>query len=178
MDDKKTELTPAQAGTSKWSLPTIFAVTLAAFALGFAAPSLQGAQAVADDAEVIVYKTAYCGCCKKWLEQLEATGLSVRAINVDSTAPVQSEVGVPRELRSCHTAKVGDYWVEGHVPPDLVVELLKNKPDNIAGLSVPGMPIGSPGMEGPNPQRYEILHVTTDGKIEVHAVRDGKATAP
>lgn len=172
----KPELT--SKGSILRQISTCAFAVLVAFSLGFAAASLPGAQAVADDAEIVVYKTPYCGCCKKWLAQLEATGLSVRAIDVDSTAPVQSEVGVPRELRSCHTAKVGDYWVEGHVPPDLVVELLKNKPENIAGLSVPGMPIGSPGMEGANPQRYEVLHVTTDGKIEVHAVRDGKATAP
>lgn len=173
-----TKSAPATQRPALRHLGLIVFAALAAFGLGFAAASLPGAQAVADTAEVVVYKTPYCGCCKKWLAQLEATGLAVRAVDVDSTAPVQSEVGVPRGLRSCHTAKVGDYWVEGHVPPDLVVQLLQNKPDNIAGLSVPGMPIGSPGMEGPNPQRYEVLRVTRDGKIEVHAVRNGKASAP
>lgn len=154
------------------------AAAMAAFLVGFAAASLPGSQAVADSAEAVVYKTPYCGCCVKWVRQLEAAGVSVRTVDVDSTAPVQAEVGVPRNLRSCHTVKVGNYWVEGHVPPDLVVELLHEQPANIAGLTVPGMPIGSPGMEGRNPQRYEVLRVTTEGKVEVHAVRDGKAVAP
>jgi len=178
MNDLNTALTTKQSNKPGWRAPSILAAALLAFAVGFATASLPGSQAVAESAEVVVYKTPWCGCCTKWVEQLEATGLSVVAVDVDSTAPVQSEVGVPRQLRSCHTAKVGDYWVEGHVPPDLVVDLLKNKPDNIAGISVPGMPIGSPGMEGPNPARYQVLHVTKDGKIEVHAVRDGKSVAP
>ncbi len=158
--------------------PVLAAATVAAFLLGFVAASLPGSQAVAESAEVVVYKTPYCGCCRKWVEQLEATGLAVRTVDVDSTAEVQADVGVPRNLRSCHTAKIGDYWVEGHVPPDLVVELVRDKPANIAGLTVPGMPIGSPGMEGRNPERYQVLRVTTEGKVEVHAVRDGKAVAP
>jgi hypothetical protein len=167
---------PARSASQRLTL--IVLATMLAFGLGFAAASLPGSQAVAETAEIVVYKTPYCGCCKKWVEQLEASGLQVRTVDVNSTAAVQSEVGVPRELRSCHTAKVGDYWVEGHVPPDLVADLLKNKPDNIAGLSVPGMPIGSPGMEGPNPERYQVLSVAKDGKVEVHAVRDGKTVAP
>lgn len=167
-----------QQAASLRKIPALAVATLLAFLLGFAAASLPDARAVASDAEILVYKTPYCGCCRLWVAQLEAEGLPVRTVDLDSTAPIQSEVGVPRALRSCHTARVGDYWVEGHVPPDLVVDLLETRPDNIAGLSVPGMPIGSPGMEGPNPQRYEVLRVTREGKIEVHAVRDGKASAP
>jgi hypothetical protein len=178
MNNRQQPSGTARPAAPKWRIPFIFAAALVAFALGFTAAPLPGSQAVADDVDVVVYKSAYCGCCKKWLEQLQASGLSVRAVDVDSTAPVQSEVGVPRALRSCHTARVGDYWVEGHVPPDLVADLLKNKPTGIAGLSVPGMPIGSPGMEGPNPQRYDVLRVTTEGKVEVHAVRAGKTTPP
>jgi len=167
-----------QQATAIRKIPAFAGATVLAFLLGFAAASLPGARAVAGDAEILVYKTPYCGCCRLWVAQLEAAGLPVRTVDLDSTAPVQSEVGVPRALRSCHTARVGDYWVEGHVPPDLVVELVENKPQGIAGLTVPGMPIGSPGMEGPNPQRYEVLRVTTEGKIEVHAVRDGNASPP
>lgn len=178
MNSSQTQSGNERPAATRSRTPFIFAAALAAFAIGFAAASLPGSQAVADDVDVVVYKSAYCGCCKLWLEQLEASGLSVRAIDVDSTVPVQAEVGVPGALRSCHTAKVGDYWVEGHVPPDLVADLLKNKPAGIAGLSVPGMPIGSPGMEGPNPQRYEVLRVTTEGKVEVHAMRTGQATPP
>lgn len=132
----------------------------------------------ADEAQVVVYKTPYCGCCKLWIEQVEDAGLTVQAIDVDSTAGVQSEVGVPRMLRSCHTAKVGDYWVEGHVPPDLVAMLLEEQPDDVRGLSVPGMPMGSPGMEGPNPVTYKVIAMDAEGNMRIYAERQGRATPP
>lgn len=129
-------------------------------------------------ADLVVYKTPWCGCCKKWIEQVEAAGITVEAIDVESTAAAQSEAGVPRNMRSCHTGRFGDYFVEGHVPPDLVVDLLREQPDGVRGLTVPGMPIGSAGMEGPNPDRYQVLRIMTDGSVEVHAVRDGKTHPP
>lgn len=159
--------------------PKLTIATLLAFLLGFASASPPANDAVAAvETEIVVYKTPYCGCCRLWVEQLEATGLPVRTIDLDSTAAIQSEVGVPLGLRSCHTAKIGKYWVEGHVPPDLVADLVENEPTGIAGLTVPGMPIGSPGMEGPNARTYEVLRVTTEGKVEVHAVREGRTTPP
>ncbi len=129
-------------------------------------------------ADVVVYKTPYCGCCSDWVAQLERDGLTVTAIDVDSTAPVRDELGVPARLGSCHTAKVGDYWVEGHVPIDLVRQLVEERPAGIRGLAVPGMPIGSPGMEGPNPERYAVLALDDDGSVRVYAERDGAAQPP
>lgn len=160
---------------SRKSIALLLTGMLFAAAAGFA---LAGAGDSEDAASVVVYKTPYCGCCVKWIEQLEDAGIEVRSINVNSTATVQAEVGVPDMLRSCHTAKVGDYWVEGHVPVDLVAMLLEEKPDGVRGLSVPGMPIGSPGMEGRNPERYKVIAVDGDGTMRIFAERQGRSTPP
>ncbi|ANO52895.1 DUF411 domain-containing protein [Woeseia oceani] len=151
------------------------------FAPVVSACSEPGPQSMADtgaDAEIVVYKTPYCGCCHKWVEQLERDGLAVDAVNVQSTASIQTELGVPTSMRSCHTAKVGDYWVEGHVPPDLVEKLLEDKPEGIRGLAVPGMPVGSPGMEGPGAEPYDVMQVHADGSASVYARREGREFAP
>lgn len=156
--------------------------TLLAIVAGTAFAAVAGysvADNHADSArELVVYKTPWCGCCVKWIEQLEAEGVAVKAIDVESTSGAQADAGVPRGMGSCHTGRFGKYWVEGHVPPDLVAELLREQPDDIVGLSVPGMPRGSAGMEGPNPERYNVYRVMTDGTVEVHAVRDGNARPP
>lgn len=81
---------------------------------------------------------------------------------------------MPQELSSCHTATVGDYWVEGHVPADLIKRLVSGQPPDIRGVAVPGMPIGSPGMEGPNPVEYEVLAYDKDGQTHVYAARQGQ----
>lgn len=126
---------------------------------------------------VTVYKTATCGCCGKWVEHLQQSGLDVDMIVVDETSSIRSSLGVPSHLASCHTAKVGDYWVEGHVPADLVQRLLDEKPANIKGIAVPGMPQGSPGMESPKPVSYQVLSVDGDGEVGVYATRDGQVMA-
>lgn len=109
-----------------------------------------------------VYLTPTCGCCGKWVEHLTAAGFKVTrevTTNLDGVAERQR---VPEQLRTCHTAVLGSYLVEGHVPADVVQKLLKEKP-KIAGIAVPGMPIGSPGMEGPNPRPYSVIAFTADG---------------
>lgn len=126
-----------------------------------------------EEADVVVYKRPNCNCCNLWVEHLRDNGLSVSVIGVDSTEAIQARLGVPKELAACHTAQAGDYWVEGHVPADLVVQLLAKKPDNIRGLAVPGMPVGSPGMEGPNPVSYSVMSVDAAGNTRVHARREG-----
>lgn len=130
------------------------------------------------EADIVVYKTPMCECCNKWVAHLRDSGFDVATVNVSSTRPQQSEVGVPADLRSCHTAKVGDYWVEGHVPADLIQKLLRDKPENIKGLSAPGMPLGSPGMEDPNPVEYDVVALHTDGSVTVYATRQGQRPAP
>lgn len=123
---------------------------------------------------VTVYKTQSCGCCLKWVDHLKANGFSVDVVNVTSTAPARGRLGVPPALLSCHTGTINGYWVEGHVPADLVRQLITENPDDIQGISVPGMPMGSPGMEGPNPQTYDVVALHADGTTSVYATRQGK----
>ncbi len=87
-----------------------------------------------------------------------------------NVTPVKNEMGVPRQLRSCHTARVGGYVVEGHVPADVVKKLLEEKPD-VAGVAVPGMPMGSPGMEGFRKDPYDIIAFSKSGKSSIYASR-------
>jgi hypothetical protein len=112
--------------------------------------------------EVHVYKSPTCGCCEKWIEHLRGSGFRVRATDVPDVTPIKLENGVAPALSACHTAFVGGYVVEGHVPAADVHRLLAERPD-VAGLAVPGMPIGSPGMEGPNPEPYEVLSFGAQG---------------
>lgn len=126
----------------------------------------QGLQA----ADVVVYKSPTCGCCGKWVDHMQAAGITVDVQNRRDLRPIKAELGVPSRLQSCHTAKVGDYLVEGHVPADLVQRLLDEKPD-IKGLAVPGMPMGSPGMEGPYKDEYDVLAIGKDGRTKVYARR-------
>lgn len=126
---------------------------------------------------VTVYKTEACGCCLKWVDHLEANDFAVEVVNVASTAPTREKFGVPPQLLSCHTGTIDGYWVEGHVPADLVKQLITDKPGDIRGISAPGMPAGSPGMEGPNPVTYDIVAYHADGTTSVYARRQGQETA-
>lgn len=93
-----------------------------------------------------VYHDPQCGCCGKWVEHMQANGFEVETVPTGDMNRIKRELGVPRDLPSCHTARVGDYIIEGHVPAEDVLRLLSEQPD-ARGLSVPGMPLGSPGME-------------------------------
>lgn len=117
---------------------------------------------------VTVYKSPYCGCCQLWIEYLQKNGFQVTAKNMDDTAPVRASLGMPVKLGSCHTAVVGGYVIEGHVPAADIHRLLKEKPKAV-GLAVPGMPLGSPGMESARPQPYDTLLVMKDGSTKVWA---------
>ena len=122
----------------------------------------------ADPGTIVVYKTPTCGCCGKWIEHLEANGFAVEAIDVENVGQIKKKNGVPAELASCHTALVDGYVIEGHVPAEDVKRLLEERPE-IAGLAVPAMPIGSPGMEGPNPEAYEVIAFTEEGSAHTYA---------
>jgi hypothetical protein len=106
------------------------------------------------------------------VDHLQANGFTVdqRAVSETQLQAVKTQHGVPRSLFSCHTALIGDYVIEGHVPADLIVRLLHEKPA-VQGLAVPGMPQGSPGMEGPNPEPYKIFTFDRQGNIRVYAQR-------
>ena len=115
-----------------------------------------------------VYKSPTCGCCKLWVEHMEKSGFKVSVIETEDLNPIKLKLGVPAGLGSCHTAKVGDYFVEGHVPASDVKRLLKQRPD-AQGISVPGMPMGSPGMEVPSgeTQPYTVTQVNKDGSLTI-----------
>ena len=117
--------------------------------------------------EVSLYKDPDCGCCSKWAEHMQRNGFRVKAHDVRDLAPIKSKQRVPEALGSCHTAIVAGYTVEGHVPADAVRRLLRERPAGVIGLAVPGMPLGSPGMESPTPQRYEILAFDAKGASRV-----------
>ena len=138
--------------------------------LAIATPLAMIACAAPAAAAVIqVVKTATCGCCAKWVEHLRHAGHQVRVVDVDDVTPTARRLGVPDDLRSCHTASVGGYAIEGHVPAADIERLLKQKPA-AAGIAVPGMVAGSPGMEmaGKHPP-YDVILFTRDGKRRVFA---------
>lgn len=117
---------------------------------------------------VTVYKSPTCGCCENWVRHLRASGFEVRTIDRPDLADIKTEAGISRGLASCHTAFVDDYVIEGHVPATDIRRLLRERPA-VAGLTVPGMPMGSPGMEGPRKDPYEVLTFTRSGETAVYA---------
>lgn len=119
-----------------------------------------------------VYKEPTCGCCTKWVEHIEQHGIRVDARDVPDVWAVKDQLGMPRELGSCHTAVIGGYIVEGHVPADIIKRMLRERPA-IAGIAVPGMPMGSPGMEGDGSQRdrYDVIALGRDGRTSVYTSR-------
>jgi len=118
--------------------------------------------------QVKVYKSRTCSCCNKWVEHMRSAGFEVEAINVADVNQYKLQYGVPPALSSCHTAVVEGYVVEGHVPADDVIKMLRQKVA-IQGLAVPGMPLGSPGMESPNPEAYSTIAFSADGTTLVFA---------
>lgn len=131
-------------------------------AVAFSALTIPAVQAAPP--AMVVYKTRTCGCCSKWVDHLKANGFTVTVNDVPSTADYRRKYGVPEQLQSCHTGVVNGYAIEGHVPAADIQRLLKKRP-KAKGLAVPGMPIGSPGMEqGPRRQAYSVLLFTSDGK--------------
>lgn len=115
---------------------------------------------------VEVWRTAYCGCCGAWVKHLQENGFATRVNIVAETATVRSGAGIPERLASCHTAKVGGYALEGHVPAKEIHRLLAEKPRAV-GLAVPAMPAGTPGMESAGKEPYDVLLVKADGTTSV-----------
>lgn len=119
---------------------------------------------------MVVHKSASCGCCGSWIDHMRAAGFQVEVRDSDNLNPVKERVGVPLGKGSCHTAEVGGYFVEGHVPAQDIKRLLAQKPD-AKGLVLPGMPAGSPGMDMPDgtTQPYTVELVGRDGAITAFA---------
>lgn len=125
-----------------------------------------GAKAAAE--KVTVYRSRTCGCCGKWVQHMKDNGFQVVEHIVERMENAPNRDRVPQKLQSCHIATVGRYLVEGHVPADVVKDMLRKRPE-IEGIAVPGMPAGSPGMESPNPEPYDVIAWTKGGKSWVFA---------
>lgn len=121
--------------------------------------------AMAEDT-ITVYKSPTCGCCKKWISHLEENGFKVEARDTNDLNKYKLEAGLKPGLASCHTAFIDGYAIEGHVPASDIKRLLAERPA-VKGLTVPGMPMGSPGMEGPRKDRYSVLTFDDAGKTTV-----------
>lgn len=121
---------------------------------------------------MVVYKTPTCGCCRAWVEHVQAAGFQVDVRDMPDVAPVKNEHGLPQHLASCHTAIVDGYVVEGHVPADVIRRLLSERPQ-VAGIAVPGMPVGSPGMEVPGGRTdpYDVIAFARNGTVSVFETR-------
>jgi hypothetical protein len=120
---------------------------------------------------VAVFKSPTCGCCAKWNEHMSAAGYAVTSSDRTDMTAVKDEHRVPAQLRSCHTALVAGYVIEGHVPADVVAKLLSERPAGVVGIAVPGMPAGSPGMESADGSKtpYNVMAFTKDGQSRVYA---------
>ena len=130
-----------------------------------------------DDGPVTVWKTPNCGCCKEWVTHLRSNGFKVATNDVKDTAAIRQKLGLPVKFASCHTAQFGGYVLEGHVPAQEVRRLMREKPKAI-GLAVPGMPVGSPGMEvDGNRDAYDVLLVLADGSSRVYQSYPAKPPA-
>lgn len=134
-------------------------------ALGALSPTLGNA---AEALRMTVFKTPWCGCCHEWVEVMRRAGYEVETRDLEDLSQVKSQAGVPQDMESCHTASLEGYFLEGHVPPEAIATLIKTRPD-IAGLSVPGMPQGAPGMGDDPAARYDIYAVAREpgGKATV-----------
>ena len=134
-----------------------------------AAPPAQVATA-SNPNTVKVYKDPNCGCCAKWADHMRENGFTVETVDMPDLSMVKQRYAIGESLQSCHTAVIGDYAFEGHVPADVITKFLAEKPA-VAGLAVPGMPSGSPGMEGATKERYDVLTFDRAGRTTVYAQR-------
>ena len=116
--------------------------------------------------EITVYGSPTCGCCKGWIDHLRAHGFEVTDVLRDDVNPTKQQLGLPQDLASCHTAVIDGYVIEGHVPADDIKRLVAEKPD-LAGIAVPAMPVGTPGMEmGERKDPFAVIGFDREGRVE------------
>jgi len=131
-------------------------------------PAALGAEAPGATAAALplitVYKSPTCGCCSKWVDHLKANGFEVKAVETSDLSRVKAFYGIDPKMQSCHTADVGRFVIEGHVPADDIKRLLREDPADVNALAVPGMPMGSPGMEGPRKDDYTVFAIDKQGQ--------------
>lgn len=142
-------------------------VSLGAGAVLASAPQLL--RALGAPVKMTVYKSPSCGCCTAWVAYMKGQGFAAEVKDLDDLSEVKESLGVPKKLESCHTAVIGAYLIEGHVPADLVRKILAEKP-KIMGLAVPGMPVDAPGM-GNGKTPYQVISWDKSGKTAVFARR-------
>ena len=130
--------------------------------------ALLSTAALAEEPTISVYKSPTCTCCGKWIAHLEKEGFKVDAVDTTNMGVVKSMAGIAADQASCHTARVGDYVIEGHVPAEDIKRLLAEHRD-ARGLTVPGMPLSAPGMDVPSPQHYQVLLIRKDGTTSLFA---------
>jgi hypothetical protein len=145
-------------------------ITRRTFLFAFSAAVVSSRLHAAVRPTVVVFKDPTCGCCANWVQHLRRNGFAVRATDVPDMESVKNAHNVPSALRSCHTGTVGGFVIEGHVPAADIKRLLAERP-KIAGLAVPGMPVGSPGMEGPNGKPYDVVTFDAAGRSRVFSTQ-------
>lgn len=134
-----------------------FSISVAGLMMIASAITLQGLTANAESQfEIAVIKRPSCGCCTRWVEHLQSNGFKTNVKESGQLRSIRARLGVPTDLAACHTAQIDGYVIEGHVPADAIKRLLAERPE-ATGLAVPGMPIGSPGMEGGTPETYDVI---------------------
>ena len=139
-------------------------------ALSALLPLTSRADAMSAPPTITVYKDPSCGCCTKWVAYLRDAGVQTEVHDRSDMDALKDSLGVPSALRSCHTAVVGRYVIEGHVPIADIKRLLGAAPKNVTGIAVPGMPAGSPGMEVPGrTDRYDVIAFVADGTTKLFA---------
>jgi hypothetical protein len=144
------------------------AAAVVALSLTTAAARTPHSTDVSKKPTITVYKDPNCGCCKAWIAHLVKAGYTVDAKDSPNMAEIKRGLGVPDALKSCHTGVVNGYIIEGHVSPEEIDQLLAQKP-RVAGLAVPGMPMGSPGMDDGAKQHYQVFTFDKSGKTKVFA---------
>ncbi|MDH3593824.1 MAG: DUF411 domain-containing protein [Rhodospirillales bacterium] len=148
------------------SLPRRSALGLiGAGALALLSPAARAA--AAPSREITIYKSPYCGCCGSWTKILRKHGFEAKVFKMNDLSRVKQQAKLPGNLESCHTAVIDGYFVEGHVPVEAIEKMLTERP-RIAGIAVGGMPSGSPGMPGPDPEPYDVVAYTADGRQDVY----------
>ena len=139
----------------------IITVLIAIIGAYFLQSSITG-NTVSTKTDAVMYKSSYCGCCENYMPYLKTKGFNLDVKDMQDISPIKRQLKVPSALESCHTTVIGNYFVEGHMPIEAGNKLLEEKPD-IAGIALPGMPSGSPGMPGSKTEKWKIYAVNHDG---------------
>jgi len=144
-----------------FSIPFIIAVAIAGYIIFNNTSQLEGEFA---GMEATIYKSSSCGCCGLYTNYPKKYGFQVKIVDIFDLDSIKTRYNIPGNMQSCHTTVMGDYFVEGHMPIEAINKLLEEKPD-IAGIALPGMPSGSPGMPGYKQEKFMIYQVAKDGSV-------------